>query len=106
MSDFEVCKVFSLFVANLGGNLQAQRRTMFAGQRLVVHLITEQRLRVRGRGHIQGFVIIVRALNSYKARGWIGANCLEEIGEPGTTKPANYVPTLYANVARVLPDFG
>src|SRR4029077_4055338 len=66
MAYFEIREVLCLFVANLGRNAQAQRSTMLAGQRLAVHFVTEQRLRVHGGGHVERLVIVIRTFDGHE----------------------------------------
>src|ERR1700724_2285498 len=84
MAYFEVREVLCLLVANLGRDAQAQRSAMFAGQRLAVHFVTEQRLRVHGGGHVERLVIVIRTFDGDETGGRVGADCLEEVGEAHT----------------------
>src|SRR6267154_4136183 len=104
MAHFEVRDVLCLLVADLGGDAQTQRSAMLAGQRLAVHFVTEQRLRVHGGSHVERLVIVVRAFDAHEARGRVGANRLEEVGEPHTPEVPNHVPPFHADMPRVLPD--
>ena len=79
---------------------------MLAGQRLIVHFITEQGLRVQGRRHIQRFVVIIRALDVDKTRRGIGPNHLQEIRKPRSAEAADDIPAFHANVPGVLTHFG
>src|SRR5215510_6958934 len=54
-------EVLRLLVPELRGHLQSQGRAVAAIERPVVHLVTEQRLRVpRGR-HVDRLVVVIRA---------------------------------------------
>src|SRR6266853_2307885 len=104
MTHFEAHDVLCLLVADLGGDAQTQRSAMLAGQRLAVHFVTEQRLRVHGGSHVERLIIVVRAFDAHEARVRVGANRLEEVGEAHTTEVANHVPPFHADMPRVLPD--
>src|SRR5437879_7393746 len=105
MGHFKVSEILSLFVTNLGRNAQPQRRSMFAGEGLAVHLVAEQGLGMRGRRHIQRLVIVVRAFDGNKTRSRICANNLQKVREADTAEMANYVPSFHTDVPSVLRDF-
>src|SRR5580704_1249143 len=95
-----------MLIADLGRNAEAQRRTVLARERPLVHLITEQTLgMLRGR-HVERLVVIIGAVDRDVARGGIGADLLEEIAEPGAAESPNHVPALHADVTRVLAMAG
>src|SRR5208282_5428087 len=71
-----------------------------------IHFVTEQRLRMHGRGHVERLVVIICAFNSHEARGRVGANHLQEVGEAHTTEAANHVPSLNANMPCILREPG
>src|SRR5258708_20783217 len=104
MAHFEVRDLLCLLVAVLGRDAQTQRSAVLAGQRLAVHFVTEQRLRVHRGSHVERLVIVVRAFDAHEARVRVGANRLEEVGEAHTTEVANHVPPFHADMPRVLPD--
>ena len=79
---------------------------MSAIERLAVHLIAHQRLRLQQAGHVERLVIIVGARYLYKAGVGIGANELEKIRDAGAAEVADYIPTLHANVAGILRYLG
>src|SRR5437870_10053491 len=79
MAHFKVGEVLCLLVADLGGNAQPERSAVFAGQRLAVHFVTEQRLRVHGGGDVNRLVIVISAFDASEARGRIGPNRLEKV---------------------------
>src|SRR5579862_9553045 len=104
MSDLEVGKIFGLLVADLRGHLQAERRAMLTCEWLAVHFKAEQCLRMQGGRHVERLVVVVGTLDIDKARGGIGANQLKEIRKLHAAEIADYIPTLNADVARVLHD--
>ncbi len=77
---------------------------MFTGQRHAVHFIAEQRLRMRRGEHVERLVIIIRAFDGQKARGGVGANHLEKVGDTNTTELPNHVPSLHADMPRDLRE--
>src|ERR1019366_7756779 len=106
MAHFEVGEVLCLLVANFSGNAQTQRSAVFAGQGPAVHFVAEQRLWMHGGCHVERLVIVIRAFDGHEAGSRDGANHLEEVGEAHPTEPANYVPSLDANMPCVLRELG
>ncbi len=106
MAHFEVGEILCLLVANLRGNAQTQRSAVFARQRLAVHFVAEQRLRMHGGRHVERLVIVICAFDGHEAGGRISADHLEEIGEARAAEPANHVPSLDANMPCVLRTLG
>ena len=79
---------------------------MTAVERLAVHFVAEQRLRLQQAFHVKRFVVIIGALHFHKARGGVGAHQLEEIAHPSAAEVADNVPAFDADVACVLHNFG
>ncbi len=79
MAHFEVGEILCLLVANLRGNAQTQRSAVFVRQRLAVHFVAEQRLRMHGGRHVERLVIVIRTFDGHEAGGRISADHLEEI---------------------------
>src|SRR5712692_7654634 len=103
---FKVRDVLCLLVADLGGDAQTERSAVFAGQRLAVHFVTEQRLRVHGGGDVNRLVIVIRAFDADEAGGRVGANHPEEVRETYTTEAPNHIPSFDADMASVLGELG
>src|SRR5271157_2502191 len=61
---------------------------------------------MHGGGHVQRLVVVIRAFDGHEAGRRVSANHLEEIGEAHTAEPANYVPSLHANMPCVLRELG
>src|ERR1700676_5646730 len=77
---------------------------MLASQWLAVHFITEKRVWMQGRGHIERLVIIVGAFHRYVARRSVRPNHRQEVGKACAGEAADYVPTFDAHMTRVLSD--
>jgi hypothetical protein len=52
---------------------------MFARERLIVHFVTQQCLRMQDRGHIDGFVIVIGAAQGDESSLGIGADQCKKI---------------------------
>ena len=98
-------QIFGLLVADLRGNAQAERCTVFACKWLVVHLVAEQRLRVESGSHVEGFVVIVGTLDIEKLCVSIRADVLEEVGDTRSAKSPNRIPAFDTNMSRILRQF-
>src|SRR5438046_6075918 len=59
-----------------------------------------------GRRHVQRFVVIIRTLDGDKSRCGIGPDHLQKIRQPRPAKAPDNVPSLDANMPRVLPELG
>src|SRR2546428_8201689 len=79
---------------------------MLTCERLIVHFVAQQTLRVPGRRHVQRFVVIIRTLDGDKSRRGIAPDQLQKIRQPRPAKAPDNVPSLDANMPRVLPEFG
>src|SRR5262245_51414065 len=79
---------------------------MLAPQRLAVHLVAQQRLRVPRAGHVDRLVVVVRARDLEIARVRIGANLIQRVSDANAAVVADDVPSLDAEVPRVLHDLG
>src|SRR5581483_411295 len=90
----------------LGGHLQTQRRAVTGWQRLAVHFVTQQRLRMQDRLHVDGLVILVQTLYFQVTRREVGADGPQKIGGPRAAEVSYHVPAFDADVARILNDFG
>src|SRR5580704_11370178 len=77
--DAQRLEILRLLVAELGRHLEPQRSAMLAIERLPVHLITEERLRMQGRLHIDRLVIIVGAFDLNETRFRVGAHMGQEV---------------------------
>src|SRR5208283_3174063 len=102
VAHFEVREVLCLLVADLRRNAQAERSAVLAGQRLAVHFVTEQGLRVQGSGHIERLVIVIRTFDSHEACGWVRADHLEEVGETHPPESANHIPSFHTHMQSLL----
>src|SRR5262252_1503841 len=106
MAHFEVREVLCLLIADLGRNTETEWSAVLAAERLAIHFVTQQRLRVQGGSHVEGLVIVIRTFDAHEACGWVSANHLEEVGEEHATEVANHVPPFDAHMARVLRHLG
>src|SRR5438132_13365871 len=79
---------------------------MLTCERLIVHFVAQQTLRVPGRRHVQRFVVIIRTLDGDEPRCGIGPDHLQKIRQPRAAKAPDDVPSLDANMPRVLPELG
>src|ERR1700676_2036874 len=79
---------------------------MLSGEWLVVHLVTKQGLRVQRGRHVQRLIVIVGAFDGDESGCRIGANHLQEIRKSRPSEAADGVPSLHADMARVLPHPG
>jgi hypothetical protein len=79
---------------------------MLTGQTPAVHFITKQRFRMKSRGHVERLVIVIRILQRYEARCWIGTKRLQEIRKAGAAKASDYIPAFDAYVTRILRYLG
>src|SRR5207245_4831178 len=59
-----------------------------------------------GSRHVQRFVVIIRTLDRDESRRGIGPDHLQKIRQPRPAKAPDNVPSLDANMPRVLPEFG
>src|SRR5213080_5612206 len=59
-----------------------------------------------GRRYIQRFVVIIRTLDGDKSRRGVGPDHVQEIRQPRPAKAPDNVPSLDANMPRVLPESG
>ncbi len=73
-------------------------------ERLLVHFVTKQSLRMQRRRHIQRLVIVVGALHRDEARRGVGADHLKKIRQTRPSESPNHIPSFDADVARVLPN--
>src|ERR1700693_3958529 len=64
-------QILGLLVSQLGRHLQTQRGAVPAIERLPIHLVTEKRLRMERRSHVNRLVVIIRALNFEKPRAGV-----------------------------------
>src|SRR5260370_5916503 len=67
-------QILGLLISQLGRHLQTQRRAVLAIERLPVHLVTEQRLRMEGRSHVARLVVIIGALDFQKPRDAVSSD--------------------------------
>src|SRR4029077_9807905 len=95
-------QVLGLLVTELRRELQPTPRPMTAIEWPVVHLITEKRLWLPRRFHVQRFVVIVRAGDCYESRARIGAHQIKEVPKACTAEPADRIPSLDADMTPVL----
>ena len=104
IGDANRVEILGLLVSEFGRHLQAQRRSVLAVERLPIHLVTQQRLRMQRRRHVNRLVIVVRALDFEKARVRVRSDQLQEIRDTRAAKRADHVPAFHADMARVLAD--
>ena len=90
-------EILSLFVAELRRHLKAQRSAMPALERLAVHLVAEERLRMKHGCHVDGLVVIVCTFNFHIAGGQIRTDGPQEVSRSGATEIANYIPAFDAD---------
>src|SRR5207245_90095 len=64
---------------------------MLTCERLIVHFVAQQTLRVPGRRHVQRFVVIIRTLDGDKSRCGIGPDHLQNIREDAQSLKASPV---------------
>src|SRR5439155_17351365 len=102
MSDVKRQEIFGVLVTKLGRQGETERRTVPAIERLVVHLVAEQRLWLKSGFDIERFVIAIRTGHGEKARATVGADHGEEIADAGAAEPADDIPPLDADVPDVL----
>src|SRR5438309_9685457 len=79
---------------------------MLTYERLIVHFVAQQPLRMPGSRHVQRFVVIIRTLDGDKSRRGVGPDHVQEIRQPRPAKAPDNVPSLDANMPRVLPELG
>src|SRR6266852_4820201 len=63
IGDADGVQILGLLISQLGRHLQAQRRAVLAIERLPVHLVTEQRLRMQRRSHVDRLLVVVSAFD-------------------------------------------
>src|ERR1019366_2683421 len=78
-------EIFRLLVAEFGGHLQPERGAVSAVERLAIHFVTEQRLGMEHRFHVNRFVVSIHAFGLEKAGAGIGADRSQKIGGPRAT---------------------
>src|ERR1700732_1390780 len=59
---------------------------------------------MQGRGHFEGFIIVIGTTHGDESSRGIGADHRKKIGEPRSAEPADDIPAFHAHMARVLPD--
>src|SRR2546425_4550068 len=79
---------------------------MLTYERLIVHFVAQQTLRMPGRRHVQRFVVIIRTPDGDEPGRGVGSDHLQKIRQPRPAKAPDNVPSLDANMPRVLPKFG
>src|SRR5450631_4871131 len=99
----QVRQVLRLLVANFRRHIQPQWRPVLARERLIVHLIADQSLRMQRRRHVQRLVIIVRASYDQESRRGVGADHVQKIRQPRAAEAPNHIPPFNANMASILP---
>src|ERR1039457_6357716 len=104
IGDLQVRQILGLLVADLGRHIQPKWRAVFARKRLIVHLITKQSLRMQRGGHVERFVVIVRAAHGKKSRRGVGADHAQKIRKPRAAEAPNHIPSFDADVTRVLAE--
>src|SRR5439155_13613205 len=98
IGNFERREVLRRLVSQLGRQRQAQRRAVAAIERLAVHLVAEQGIRVQRCGHVQGLVVVVGALEGQEARGRVRPYARQEVADSHAAETADHVPALHAHV--------
>ena len=79
---------------------------MAAIERLAVHLVTEERLRLQDGRHVDGLVVVVDAGDFQILGAEVGADGAQEIRSARAAEVADDVPAFDADMARVLHNLG
>src|ERR1700730_3328826 len=61
---------------------------------------------MHGGSHVEGLIVVVRAIDGNEAGGQVSANHIEEVREAHSAEAANYVPSFDANMPGILREFG
>src|SRR6516165_11162010 len=110
--DNDFGQIFGVFVAEMAGKPKANGRAVVWRQRLAIHAIGEQRLRMKGVGHINavpqyahdsGILILVRERNEPDiSRLRAGFDEVQNAGQPDAGPFGNVGPTFLAGVQQYM----
>src|SRR5580704_19054387 len=95
-------QVFGLLVADLRRHAQPEGRAVLPRERLVIHFVTQQRLRMEHGSHVERLVVIVGALDIEEFCIWICADLLKKVRDTRSAKSPNNVPAFNAKVLSIL----
>src|SRR5215813_1632526 len=106
MRDFQVSQIFCVLVANFRRDCEAKGRTVLASERLIVHFVAKQSLRMQRGSHIKRLVIVIGTLDRDEAGSGIDAYKFEKFRKRCAAEASDHVPAFNADVPRVLLLFG